>query len=135
MALCPCPCKIRVYSCPLVVRESSKFFPARFGSDCSDNDQRESSHQREQSKGLCRVGVASSTAEMLGQSRLYHGGVGRKKISKLISESWKGATHFTRRQLIQMHRDDSPDALHRELHQESAGHQHRQSGRENPRRN
>jgi len=69
-------CKIRVYSCPLVVRESSKFLPALFGTDCGEQDQRQKNHERKKSERLRVIRMPTRVTKMIGQLRFYNGCVG-----------------------------------------------------------
>src|SRR5581483_669859 len=70
--------------------------------------------------------------EMVGQPGFNNSRVGGEQVSKLIRNSGKGPPHSTRREFIQMHRDDSPGALHHELHGKPADNEQGKSRRKNP---
>src|SRR3954471_10693997 len=79
--------------------------------------------------------MPGGTVEMVGQLSLHNSCVCRKQISKLVGKSGKRPPHSVRRQLIQMHRHDSPRTLHHELQGEPTHHQKRVSWRKHPQRN
>ena len=58
--------------------------------------------------------------KMLREPGLLLRRVGRREISQLIRETGKSSAIFRRREFVQVNRNNSPCALHHELHEESA---------------
>ena len=74
-------------------------------------------------------------SEMVGQPGFDDGRVGGEQISKLIRNPGESPTHCAGRKFIQMHRDDSPGALHHELHGKPTDDKKREARWKNPERN
>src|SRR4030095_16797867 len=73
--------------------------------------------------------------KMIGQPGFDNGRVGSEQIPKLIRDPWERSSHGAGRKFVQMHGDDSPRALHHELHGKPADDKEREAWRENPERN
>src|SRR5215467_14186432 len=83
----------------------------RFGTESQDKDQGENDNYFDYCEG-------PAISDSVAQGNFHSSRRRRDKNSQLIDESWKETANSTRRQLVDMCRDDAPSPLGPHLHEE-----------------